>query len=66
MKKTERLVVQKTIVLELQEWEAHDLDRMMRRIKDNKSVSKSEFSLREKVVGRRIIELLGERNGHQT
>lgn len=49
------------VVLVLSKWEANDLRKMLNRIKTQPSVSKSEFSIREKRTGRKIVELVTER-----
>lgn len=66
MKIRKRVVIKTTITLEMEDWEARDLLKILERMKKQKSVSKSEFSLREKITGRRMMELLHGINGAST
>lgn len=54
-KKTKTTV---TVYLELDEWEARDLAKMLERIRKQPQVSKSEFSMREKATGRHLLVAL--------
>jgi hypothetical protein len=47
--------------LELEKWEVADLVKILDRINRNPSVSKSEFSLREKATARRLLDGLHRR-----
>lgn len=53
-------ITRKTIRVELEEWEARDLRSILSRIKGKEAIRKSEFSLREKTTGRRLLEHLEE------
>lgn len=55
-----RTVERETILIELEPWEARRLLRALTRIKVQRVVGKSEFSLPEKVVVRKLMEALGE------
>lgn len=58
MKVSKKTKTEVKITIELSEWEARDLEKILSRIKNKPSVSKSEFSLREKSTGRRLLDLL--------
>lgn len=47
-----------TITVTLTEWEAKDLRKMLSRVANQRSVSKSEFTMREKITGRRLLTQL--------
>lgn len=47
-----------TVTIQLEEWEAADLEKMLNRIKKQPKVSKSDFTIREKSTGRRLLLLL--------
>ena len=49
-----------SVLLELEEWEARDLMQILRRIQRQKTVGKSEFSLREKITGRKLVDQLSK------
>lgn len=49
------------VVLVLRPWEANDLRRMLQRIRSQPVVGKSEFTLREKRTGRKILDLVTDR-----
>lgn len=51
-----------TITIVLTDWEASDLQTMLTRISKQKSVGKSEFSLREKITGRKLLRSLQQSN----
>lgn len=44
-----------TINVELEPWEALKLKKLLSRIEKQPSVSKSEFSMSEKVVGKNLV-----------
>ena len=49
-----------SVILELEDWEAKQLLNLLRRIEQKKTISKSEFSLPEKITGRKLIMQLKE------
>lgn len=55
---TKKTKCETTITVTLTEWEARDLRTMLSRVANQRSVSKSEFSMREKITGRRLLTQL--------
>ena len=51
-----------TVTIVLKDWEASDLQSMLVRISNQKTVGKSEFSLREKITGRKLLRSLQQSN----
>ncbi len=51
-----------TVTIVLKDWEASDLQSMLMRISNQKTVGKSEFSLREKITGRKLLRSLQQSN----
>lgn len=47
-----------SVILQLEEWEARNLVKLLNRIKTQKTIGKSEFSLAEKVLGRKLLSEL--------
>jgi hypothetical protein len=44
-----------SIVFELEEWEVQQLVKILKRINGKDAIRKSEFSLPEKIIGRKLI-----------
>jgi hypothetical protein len=55
MNVTKKTKTTTTFVIELNEWEVTDLTKILRRIHGKDAVRKSEFTLREKVTGRKLL-----------
>lgn len=55
---TKKTKCETTITVTLTEWEARDLRKMLSRVANQRSVSKSEFTMREKITGRRLLTQL--------
>jgi len=53
-----KVLKKNTVFIELEEWEARDLSSVLARLGQKRAISRSEFSMREKVTCRKLINEL--------